>query len=127
LVNEIGRALPTSKREDVRLTFDVQRAVMQRLQTSPLTELAGRAVTKISRLDGIKIYLDEDTWLLIRSSGTEPLLRLYSEADKPEDAELLLADFKSKVSEILTSLGNSGKLTQDKEQNGPKLAVAEVH
>lgn len=43
-------------------------------------ELAGRRVTSVERLDGVKLNLEGDAWLLVRASGTEPLLRIYCEA-----------------------------------------------
>ena len=46
--------------------------------------LAGRPVTSVERLDGVKLNLADDAWLLVRPSGTEPLLRIYCEA--PDEA-----------------------------------------
>ena len=42
--------------------------------------------------DGFKFYRDDESWLLIRFSGTEALLRVYVEARSPEDVEALLAE-----------------------------------
>jgi phosphomannomutase len=42
--------------------------------------------------DGFKFYRDDESWLLIRFSGTEALLRIYVEAGSPEDVEELLAE-----------------------------------
>lgn len=50
---------------------------------SPPPRLAGLAVTGCDRLDGLKVFLDGHGWLLWRSSGTEPLLRVYAETDDP--------------------------------------------
>lgn len=54
--------------------------LQQRLAEKPLTEIAGKQVTDCLAIDGYKYRLADDSWLLIRFSGTEPLLRLYSEA-----------------------------------------------
>jgi phosphomannomutase len=54
--------------------------LQQRLESTPLTEVAGKKVTNCLAIDGYKYRLEDDSWLLIRFSGTEPLLRLYSEA-----------------------------------------------
>jgi phosphomannomutase len=48
--------------------------------TSPPKRLAGMRVTGMNRLDGVKLILGEDGWVLFRQSGTEPVLRLYCEA-----------------------------------------------
>jgi len=53
-------------------------------------ELAGRPVREVLRLDGVRFLRDDASWLLVRPSGTEPLLRLYAEArSRPEVAALL--------------------------------------
>ncbi len=48
------------------------------------------AVLRISHLDGCKFYLENDNWALVRFSGTEPVLRLFAEADSPETAHGVL-------------------------------------
>jgi phosphomannomutase len=47
-------------------------------------------VLKLDITDGFRFILEDNTWLLIRFSGTEPLLRIYAETDSPERAEHLL-------------------------------------
>jgi phosphomannomutase len=47
--------------------------------------VAGKAVKDILSIDGYKLTLADDSWLLIRFSGTEPVLRLYSEAQTLEE------------------------------------------
>jgi phosphomannomutase len=54
--------------------------LQQRLESTPLTEIAGKKVTNCLAIDGYKYRLEDDSWILIRFSGTEPLLRIYSEA-----------------------------------------------
>ncbi|PZO44904.1 MAG: phosphoglucosamine mutase [Shackletoniella antarctica] len=61
-------------------SMDVQAKLLDALATAPPTEVAGKAVTHILDIDGYKLTLADDSWLLIRFSGTEPVLRLYSEA-----------------------------------------------
>lgn len=66
-------------RLDLRLSGDeVPRRLKEALADDP-TEFAGRRVTTVERLDGVKLNLGEDSWLLFRPSGTEPVLRLYAE------------------------------------------------
>ena len=54
------------------------------LRQFSLTEIAGRKVVETKEPDGFKFRLSDGSWLLIRFSGTEPLLRLYCEASTPE-------------------------------------------
>lgn len=57
-------------------------------------ELLGHAVKEIKRTDGVKIILDDESWLLFRLSGTEPILRIYSEATSQALAENLVSHGK---------------------------------
>ena len=80
------------KRRDV--SFDPQdRTRIEELQrgigNGGLTEVAGLRVRQTDEIDGRRLVFD-DAWLIIRFSGTEPLLRLYAEAGKPELVEALL-------------------------------------
>ncbi len=60
-------------------------------QTGGLNQIAGRQVLSMDTLDGFK-HLMKDAWLLVRPSGTEPVLRIYAEAPTREEAEELVAD-----------------------------------
>jgi len=66
-------------------SMDVQAKLLAALATAPPTEVAGKAVTAILDIDGYKLTLADGSWLLIRFSGTEPVLRLYSEAQTLEE------------------------------------------
>jgi phosphomannomutase len=48
-------------------------------------------VKRIEDLDGFKFFFNNDEWMMIRASGTEPVLRLYSEAASDANAEAILA------------------------------------
>jgi phosphomannomutase len=62
-----------------------------RLQKELPTEVAGNRVARSRTDDGFKLYLEDGSWVLIRFSGTEPLIRVYSEASSKERVEQLLA------------------------------------
>ena len=53
---------------------------MKHLKNNPPDEILGKKVVKIKTFDGIKFILDDESWLLLRLSGTEPILRIYSES-----------------------------------------------
>ncbi|MBN8881075.1 MAG: NTP transferase domain-containing protein [Salana multivorans] len=74
----------------VPATPDMRVAVPRRLAADPLTRVGGYRVLGVDRTDGVKILLEHDNWALLRFSGTEPLLRLFVEADSPEKAAELL-------------------------------------
>lgn len=80
-------------RNDFRLTRQLRKAdVVQRLQDSAPASLNGQAVQRINTMDGIKFYMSDDSWLLIRPSGTEPVLRVYAEAPTLDDVNALLKE-----------------------------------
>jgi len=79
LLAEVGPSLYT--RTDLRLTRPVSKETMvNSLKDNPPSELAGTRVVEVNSRDGVKYILDDDSWLLIRPSGTEPVLRVYAEA-----------------------------------------------
>ena len=52
--------------------------------------VTGIGVEKIDTTDGVKYYLEDGSWLLVRPSGTEPVLRVYAEAPNQEGLDALL-------------------------------------
>ncbi|MEO1646376.1 MAG: phosphoglucomutase/phosphomannomutase family protein, partial [Chloroflexota bacterium] len=78
-------------RNDVRLEKQVaKKQVVKTLEDNAPSHLAGETVTRINTMDGIKYYLADDSWLLIRPSGTEPVLRIYAEARSDEQVQAML-------------------------------------
>lgn len=61
-------------------SMQVRSRLLEQLQTQPLTEIAGQPVIDCQTIDGYKFRLADNSWLMIRFSGTEPVLRLYCEA-----------------------------------------------
>jgi phosphomannomutase len=72
-------------------SMDVRARLLQQLQTQPLTEIVGKAVIDCNTIDGYKFRLADNSWLMIRFSGTEPVLRLYCEAATIEEVHKTLA------------------------------------
>jgi phosphomannomutase len=78
-------------RTDLRLSRPVQKAAMTRrlVEEAPAT-IGGESVVEIRTEDGAKYILADDSWLLIRPSGTEPVLRVYAEGRSEKMREALL-------------------------------------
>jgi len=68
-------------RRDFHISAAKRRAIVHRLGSSPPATIAGSRVTKADTIDGFRFFLGEESWLLIRFSGTEPLVRIYAEAE----------------------------------------------
>ena len=86
-----------SLEDSIPSTSDMRVAVPRRLAGSPLKEIGGEPVVKVSHADGTKFYLGHDGWALVRFSGTEPILRLFVEADSPEKAQAMIQQFREFV------------------------------
>ena len=65
--------------------------VIQSLKQDNPTELAGMPVKDIDRTDGTKLNFADESWLLLRASGTEPVVRVYAEASSQEKVQALIA------------------------------------
>jgi phosphomannomutase len=67
-----------------------KKELVKQLKDAAPSELGGRRVSAINDRDGVKYLLDDDSWLLIRPSGTEPVLRIYAEARTQDGVQQLL-------------------------------------
>jgi alpha-D-glucose phosphate-specific phosphoglucomutase len=68
-------------RVDVQFPEEERRTIVGRLQQNPSASIEGIEVVKFDTADGFRYILADETWLLIRFSGTEPVLRIYAESD----------------------------------------------
>lgn len=93
LVDELLKDVGPSHygRLDLRLTRPVPREQLSSRLISGAPKAIGELkVERVSDRDGVKFHMSDDSWLLVRPSGTEPLLRVYAEAATPENLESLL-------------------------------------
>lgn len=91
-------------RNDLHTEDHKKKAMIHFCEQKKLTEIAGHKVIDWDMKDGIKHHLENGSWLLVRQSGTEPVLRIYAEASAYEDAVALVDDATSWVNrpEILS-------------------------
>src|SRR5262245_50662846 len=85
-----------SKRADMKLTPSLKESLANRLANPPAS-LDGLKVREVNTTDGVKLIFDDNTWLLFRLSGTEPVARIYAEACSPKDLKHLLDSGKKFV------------------------------
>lgn len=97
LIEEIGIRY-INHRIDLKLTNEQKHQVMTTFNENPPAELGGMKIVKTLKLDGIKFYFeDNNSSILIRPSGTEPLLRVYFETDNDKKLENLIFDVEKFV------------------------------
>jgi alpha-D-glucose phosphate-specific phosphoglucomutase len=89
LLKDVGPAF--YERRDLRLSRPVSKKNMvARLQNEAPAQIGGERVADVQTVDGVKYVMSDDSWLLIRPSGTEPVLRVYAEGRSQEMVESLL-------------------------------------
>jgi len=78
------------RRVDIKFPGAKRQAIIDRIRNNPPNSIDNVQVLKLDSTDGFRFMLADNTWLLIRFSGTEPILRIYTETDSPARAERLL-------------------------------------
>jgi len=78
------------RRVDIKFDETRREAIIERVKNYKPESIDNVRVEKIDTTDGFRFILEDKTWLLIRFSGTEPLLRVYTETDSPERVDRLL-------------------------------------
>ena len=87
LFNEFGTAY--YKRIDLPVSEE-ERKALERLKENPPREWKGLKVDRVLTIDGVKIIFENDSWILFRPSGTEPVFRVYAETPDEKTTEELL-------------------------------------
>jgi phosphomannomutase len=100
LLEEVGPAF--YERKDQRLKYPIQKEKMVRyLIDNQPAEIGGVAVKDLLCVDGVKYIMEDGSWLLIRPSGTEPVLRVYAEGRSEKMVKSLLG-YGEEIAENLT-------------------------
>ena len=85
-------------RENLHLPAEAQAKLAERLREN-FSQFAGHKVAKIDRTDGLKLIFDDGSWILMRPSGTEPVVRIYSEAAKPATAQKMAEEARTWITQ----------------------------
>ena len=100
LLKDVGPAY--YERRDMRLNHPVSKQKMVfKLKNDAPSSIGGESVIEVSDIDGVKYIMADDSWLLIRPSGTEPVLRVYAEGRTEKMVEALLC-YGQMVAESVT-------------------------
>jgi phosphoglucomutase len=87
LYSRVGKL--ESGRIGVKLNSEVAAKLKEKLAQEP-SEIGGRKVENINRMDGVKFFFTDGSWMLMRPSGTEPMVRIYAESEDKQELEVLL-------------------------------------
>jgi phosphomannomutase len=79
-------------RLDAKFPLEKRAALMDFCKSHAPRKLITSAVVDVKSYDGVKFLAENGTWLMLRGSGTEPILRIYAEARSPQEAKKLLQD-----------------------------------
>ncbi|RLD12105.1 MAG: phosphoglucomutase/phosphomannomutase family protein [Chlamydiae bacterium] len=92
--NDIEQAVGTgwNDRVDLELDNEKKEAILNNLAEHSKEDFLGRKVLKFNGIDGYKFTFSPSEWVLVRPSGTEPIIRCYMESDTPENGEKLKQD-----------------------------------
>ncbi|MCZ2141098.1 MAG: phosphoglucomutase/phosphomannomutase family protein [Bacteroidia bacterium] len=84
-------------RIDLHITEDIKQNVLAKCKSGMYKNFGNYTIEKVEDLDGYKFHLGNDEWVMIRASGTEPVLRIYSESSTLEKAENILQNTKTTI------------------------------
>ena len=90
-----------SGRVEATIPASLRATIMEKLSSNIPEKVGSVKVKEINRMDGLKLILQDGGWLLIRPSGTEPLLRIYGETSNKERLKEILEEGKGLVSKTI--------------------------
>lgn len=78
-------------RDDLHISNDKKWAIIDKCKNNEYTQFGSYSVQRVETIDGYKFYLSEDKWVMIRPSGTEPVLRVYAQGPTQEEVRNILS------------------------------------
>lgn len=77
-------------RDDLHISNELKWEIMDRCKAGTITHIGEEKIIKTENVDGYKFYISDDEWVMIRPSGTEPVLRVYAQGKNQESVRTLL-------------------------------------
>jgi phosphomannomutase len=84
-------------RIDLHITEEIKQKVLANCQAGQYKSFGNYTIEKVETIDGFKFHLGNEEWVMIRASGTEPVLRVYSESSTQAKAEAILEACKQTI------------------------------
>jgi len=88
-------------RDDLHIDNDKKWAIIDLCKEDKIKSIGGRNVLRIEKVDGYKFFVAEDTWVMIRPSGTEPVLRVYAQAENYDGVRKMLDDTHATLANLV--------------------------
>jgi phosphomannomutase len=85
------------ERYDLHLTNELKNSIIDKCKSRSYTQFGDYKVVAVEDVDGFKFRLDEGSWVMIRPSGTEPVLRVYSESSNSAASFAILDATKATI------------------------------
>ena len=80
------------RRRDLHVPLEFGKNLVKRLRDNPPTRYSGLSLERVESLDGTKLIFTDESWILFRQSGTEPLLRIYCEAGNLDQVRRMMQE-----------------------------------
>jgi len=77
-------------RLDIHTTDEIKQQMLGKMSAAPVAKIGSQKVVKLDTRDGFRYKLEDGSWLLVRFSGTEPLVRIYAECGTMEEVQKLI-------------------------------------
>ena len=99
LISEIYELVGEFKywRDDLHISEELKKEIINNCKSGNYTKFGDYKVESTDTTDGYKYFFNENEWLMIRPSGTEPVLRCYAESKTVELAKVILANCKKEI------------------------------
>ena len=88
-------------RDDLHIENDKKWAIMDLCKEDKIKSIGGRDVLYVKKIDGYKFFVADNTWVMIRQSGTEPVLRVYAQAGDYVGVRKMLNDTHATLAELV--------------------------
>lgn len=84
-------------RDDLHITESLKQSIISKCTNNEFKSFGDETITSIQSIDGFKFFLGEGRWIMIRPSGTEPVLRVYAQGRDKADTRHLLEQVKNTI------------------------------